>query len=314
MYEEIFNLYSSNFANKFLWALSGANVGQEYPKKNDDGKYLSVTFDIPTGTKIQLTGSFLETSSGNLCFQAIIFDFYGSTIYGYVWEKDLNFFTTSAPIDNDTVLKVKNTVAEMIEHNKGILENNLFCARGLQIMSEQGAAMPIGFRTKLYNLQARLINRNIKLKQSGYVSDIQEATSPNFSIYNQGLVDFMNNPGIGFVISTTAAIIITCVIIAATAVSAWALFKTLHAESKSDFQLSNELTADLIKYLPPEVYQQLLKENAANAAKAQQAIDSASGKQWINIIKYGAIGFGVIWAWEKLQQNSIKNYGNAKLN
>lgn len=313
MYEEIFIYHSDEFTDKIVYALPGASVGQKYPEKDNSGKYKSVTYGIPVGSKIQFTGSFFETSSGDTCFQITVFNFFGNKILGFVWMSDLkNFSETSF----DTVLFSKgvSAVTEMIENNKAILENNLLCARGLQIMTENGAAMPTAFRTNLYNLQARLINRNIKLKQSGYVSDVQEATSPNFSIYNQGLVDFMNNPGIGFVISTTAAIIITCVIIAATAAAAWTLFKTMHAESKSDFQLSSELTADLIKYLPPEVYQQLVKENAANAAKAQDAIDKASGKQWINIIKYGAIGYGVIWAWEKLQQNSIKNYGNAKLN
>jgi len=307
MYENIFNLYNADLANVKIRSNQSVEIGTDAPTLLASGKYGTVTQTLDINVTATLTGRYVAFNDGTLGYQIIF-----NNQYGYMFSNTM--YQWSKVVDNSLVSKAQSVVAEMIENNKAILENNLLCARGLQIMTENGAAMPTGFRTNLYNLQARLINRNIKLKQSGYVSDVQEATSPNFSIYNQGLVDFMNNPGIGFVISTTAAIIITCVIIAATAAAAWTLFKTMHAESKSDFKLSSELTADLIKYLPPEVYQQLVKENAANAAKAQDAIDKASGKQWINIIKYGAIGYGVIWAWEKLQQNSIKNYGNAKLN
>jgi len=190
------------------------------------------------------------------------------------------------------VVKTQNILNELIEYNKKILEFNLLCARGVELASETGIVMPIAFRKNLYTLQSRLMARNEKIKESGYVENIQEGTSPNLGVYNKSLETFMNNPGIGFVISGTAAIIIVAIVILVSAAVAWKVFKALHAESKIDYKLSTDLTADLIKYLPKEVFDQLMKENEANAKKAQEALDNASGGSFLKNLKYASLGFG----------------------
>ena len=123
------------------------------------------------------------------------------------------------------------------------------------------------------------------------------------SVYNQKLIDFIKNPGIGIVISGTVAIIVSAVILLTGAAIAYALFKKLHAESKIDLSYSDNLTADLVRYLPPQVYEQLKKENAANEKKANDAIKNASGKSLITTAKYLAVGFLGFWAIDKFLQN-----------
>lgn len=304
MYEDIFKKYDAKWAGQKLQSKQAVEIGLDAPVLQQSGKYSVVSATVGVNIIVTLTGRYLTFTDGSLGMQIMY-----NGQYGYIFSDTLDQWAKIA--DNSYVSKTQSIVSEMIDNHKIILENNLLCARALEVMAEKGTALPISFRQRLYALQTRLMDRNVKMKQSGYITDIEEGTSPNFSVYNQSIVNFMNNPGIGFAISTTAAIIITCIIVAATAAAAWAIFKTMHAESKVDFKYSNDLTADLIKYLPAQVYEQLMRENAANAAKANAAIKAASGKQLINTIKYAALGFGLIWGWEKLQ--NLQNNGNTKL-
>lgn len=296
MYENIFTYYSKNFDGLTVYSLSGASIGSEHPTLVEGG-YASVTQSIPAGTKIVFTGRFFETQKGDICYQILYYTQSGS-YYGYVWGEDLNGFTKDIPGTSEEN-KTTNIINELIGNNKIIVENNLLCARIFEYCKERGVVLPVKDRQTLYNLQARLIQRDQKIKSSGYVQNYEEGVSPDFSIYNQSLINFMNNPGIGIVISGTVAIIISIVLVAGTFAAAYALFKTLHAESVVDYKYSADLTAKLVKLLPPEVYQQLMSENEANAKAAQKAIDAASGKSTLNTIKYLAVGFAGFYLVDK---------------
>lgn len=307
MYENIFIYKEDSIVNKPIWALQNTGVGQDYPELQPSGKYASVLIGIPFGTKAVFTGRYLlNQNMTDTCYQVFISNFYGNSIYGYVWHSDLGSWSNKELVSDKNSILAQNFVNELINYNKSILEYNLLCARGLELSKQIGVALPNDFRGKLYGLQLRLQKRDEAIEQSGYVTAIQRGTSPDFSVYKNALNTFMANPGIGLVITTTTAIIIGCIILATGAVAAYALFKKLHAESKADFQLSADLTADLMKYLPKETFNQLMAENKANARKAQEAIDNASGKSMFTTLKYLAVGFAGFYVVDNFLVNRNK--------
>ncbi len=287
MYRNIFTLYSSNFDGLQVYSRSGSVIGINAPVINADGSIRVVEVAIPTDEPVIFTGRFFETVKGDICYQIQ----YGSAkAYGYVFQDQLNQFTQDVN-DNPEARKVVNVLNELIENNKIILENNLLCSRIISVAQKRELTIPQTFRKQLFELQARLTERNQQMKKSGHLSKYDEAISPDFSVYNQYLIDFMKSPGIGIVITSSVAIIVAFVLSAASFAAAYGLFKILNRESKIDFQYSNDLTAKLIKYLPRDVYDEVMKENEANHKAAKRAIDQASGKGTLNTIKYLAVGY-----------------------
>lgn len=288
----IYTKTASNLAGKFLFALPGASIGIGVPTdSNNDGVWNSVEQTVSPNSKITLTGNYFESAKGDICYECT---FNGQA--AYFWSSESNNWSVTAIQSNGTIVQAQNYLNELIGYNKNILENNLMCARILNFCSENGIALPSVARQNLYTLQNRLVARNQKIKATA--TSIDESESPSFGVYNDELVRFMNEPGIG-VLPLVYVIVIAAIALAATATSAIMIYKALHAEAKADFSYSNDLTAQLIKFLPSEVYQQLMDENAANQEKAQKAIDAASGKSLFNTIKTIGIGVGAIWLFDK---------------
>lgn len=290
MYENIFTLKADNITGKYLYSLIGASLGQNYPEKTDTGKYKSITIDVPTGSKIMLTGLFLLTDSGLNCYQVQYFNIFGNSGYGYIWEDNSQYWSTDPVEQNQNGSISQNLLNEIIELNKAILENNLLCARVFEYCTANGVALPVNYRKQLYSLQTNLTARDEEIKK--HIVSAETGTSPNVGIYSNALVNFMNNPGIGFVVTGGAIIIIVAVVAAATAAISYAVFKSMQKQTAVDFKYSNELTADLVKYLPTEVYNKLVEENAKNAEIANKAIKSASGSSLMTNVKY--LAFGVL--------------------
>src|SRR5665648_369974 len=108
MYENIFNLVSNDFAGMDAWALSGASIGQNYPTISTDGRYKSVSVDVNPGLKIKFSGRFLESSSGDVCYQITAFNFLGTDVLGYVWQSELKAWTPTAPTVQSGIVKTQN--------------------------------------------------------------------------------------------------------------------------------------------------------------------------------------------------------------
>lgn len=300
MYDIIFDQYSDKILNLQLWALNGAEIALDYPVKTADGYYKSVNISVDVSgnsiPSIILTGRYLTSISGNIAYQCI----FNNGSYGYIWEDNAPCWSKTNPMNSDAV-PVQNILNELISYNQSILESNLLCARIIGYCQDNGIALPASGRTDLYNLQTRLNARNDKIKNSGYVEQVKEDQSPNFNVYNDALVNFMQNPGISGigVIPVLVYVVVSAIVLAATAYLAIDVYKQLHTEAKADFAYSNDLTAQLVKFLPPDTYKQLLAENAANAKKAQDAIDAASGKSLMNTLKYVGVGILSVWAFDK---------------
>jgi hypothetical protein len=296
MYENIFTLTSPDAVNVTLYALPGASVGIGAPTDdNGDGIWNSVEQNVNQNTKIVLTGRFFQSAKGNICYQMTL-----NGQLGYIWDTELNTWSTT---QNSSTGDAQNFLNELISYDQAILENNLLCARIFNYCKTNGIALPTDAHSQLYNLQSRLTVRDQKIIESGYVdvNTVQTGSSPNFSVYNQHLIDFMNNPGVGKigVIPIIVYVVVSAIVLAATSYIAINVYKSMHAEAKADFNYSNDLTAQLVKFLPTETYKQLMAENAANAQKAQDAINAASGGGLMNTLKYAAIGLGVFWVFDR---------------
>lgn len=295
MYEDSFKGYDQNIKGKQVSILPNMSL--------DLGHYRygrGVTFPTKTYVGI-LTGYFNKETDGNYYVQIKLNKTIEGFSFGYANTTSLYKFESGLHLQAQTALD------DLLNLHKSILEKNLLCARGLEIMSESGAAVPVEFKQRLFNLQAKLINRNNALKNGGHIQNIREGEHPQLSAYNQALVTFMNNPGIGFVISTTAVIIILAVVSAASAAIAYGIFKAMQKEAKADFSLSSDLTADLIKYLPREVYEQLMKENAENAKIANKAINDASNGGIMKTLKTGGLILAGVWIADKFIFNRRNN-------
>lgn len=300
MYQNIFTQYDSSIDGQKIKSLLSVEIGVDAPQPTGTGQYRTVTVSLDANVEATLTGRYLFFLDGSKAFQIKY-----NTGYGYIFSENLSQWAKVT--DNKILYSAQSTLDELLNLHKSILEKNLLCARGLEIMTESGAAVPVEFKQRLFNLQVKLINRNNALKSGGHLQNTQEGEHPQLSRYNQALVNFMNAPGIGFVISTTAVIIILAVVSAASATIAYGIFKAMQKEAKADFNLSTDLTSDLIKYLPKEVYEQLMKENAANAKIANDAINSASTGGIMKTLKTGGLILAGVWITDKFIFNRIYN-------
>lgn len=150
----------------------------------------------------------------------------------------------------------------IIKNNRAIYENNLLCARfSKKLNAEQ--------RQQVAALQSRLEARNAALVESGVLSDFQQSYPKGYIEYYDKLQTLCANNKIGIVVSTTAMIIISAVVTASLATTAYFAYKAYYNESAEDVKFSNDLTKTLTEKLTAEEYKQLQEETAGLVTKAK---------------------------------------------
>ena len=172
--------------------------------------------------------------------------------------------------------EASSVIDELIRNNQTILERNLFCARAISLLESHGIAVPQRHRQMLFELQTRLNERNSQLANSTFLRNHQTGEPEQLTAYQQHLQNFMRNPGIGLVLSTTAVIIIAVTFLAAYTGVIVMIFRPLRNQSTVDIGLSAELTRELANALPRELYDQLMREIADNQRVVDRAIAGAS--------------------------------------
>jgi predicted PurR-regulated permease PerM len=113
-------------------------------------------------------------------------------------------------------------------------------------------------------------------------------------------------PQIGAV-STTFAVIASVVIVSLLVLVAILLYQKYNPPSKVDFVYTNDLQADLVKYLPKDVYNRLMKENKQFQTAANSAIQNTAGLGTIKTIGYVAGAIALLFIGKKLFFNDNKN-------
>ena len=235
---------------------------------------------VNSGTAFTCTGYYTETT-GLPTFV------YMQTTSG-VWlllgnitsgESDFQITQSSNKLQYSSA-QAQSYVDRLIENNKQIVSCNLLCARFAYKLSQQE-------KRTLYDLQIRLQERNQRLISDGLVSGITTSTPAGYSQLQSYLQQFMQTGGVGLVISTTTAIVISCVVIASLSTAAYFAYKFLFEESAKDVKYSKQLTETLLAKLTPDEYDQLMRETQGivTKAKIKQMVSSTSG-----LLKWALVG------------------------
>lgn len=286
MFENIFDIQmGADYVNRKLVAIRSTEIGLDAPT-NSGGSWKVVTAGINANQTATMTGRSVELSGGKIAVQIR----YSTDGYGYILQENMNDWKFSNLINAGATKSVQAELNELIQNHQIILENNLLCARIIKVAETNNITVPTHLRKKLYDLQIRLQDRNNELKKHPDITEYQEATSPNFSRYNSILQDFMNNPKIGVVISTTVAIVIAVTIFVLSGSTAYLIIRTLTAKSKEDIKYSDKLLNDLKQYLPEPVFNQLIKENEKNADQFARSANRGSISSTIRTVGYGLAG------------------------
>lgn len=179
--------------------------------------------------------------------------------------------------------EAQKMINKMIENNKKIIACNLFCAHYANKLTADE-------KKRLYDLQTRLENRNQQLIDNGLVTSLQISTPAGYSQFEGDLMRFMRSGGVGVVITGTAAIVISCVVVVSMATAAYFAYKYLFEESAEDVKYSKELTEALMAKLTPEEYDQLMRETQGivTRTKIKQLVSSSSG-----VVKWIFAGVGI---------------------
>ncbi len=183
--------------------------------------------------------------------------------------------------------QAQDVINGIIRNNQYILNNNLLCARFANKLTTAERQM-------LYNLQYRLEQRNEALKNDELLTNQQKGYPEGYSEFGSELQSFMKNPGIGVVLSTTAIICISAVVVASLSTAAYFAYKAYYDESAQDVKYSKQLTETLQAKLTEEEYQQLLQESAGllTRQKISQQIASIGG----NLKNLLLVGLGLLIA------------------
>lgn len=255
-----------------------------------DGAFAATSAGEPGLVMVQLTGYYKNGRDGSPMYQ--------TTNNGWIRMADGWQNTGYAPIRLYTQKDAQFYVNKVIKANAKIIQNNLFCARFANKLTDDE-------QFELYSLQKRLENRNEKLQNDGLCTDLKVSSPPGYSDLSNSLSTFMlsysSGATIGAVISV-GSIIVAAIVISSLATAAYFAYKYLASEAEKDVRYSDELTAILMKRLTPEEYQQLLEETQGIVTKARL---SAQVQGAMGIVKWGlfAVAGFVIY-------KAIKNRNN----
>lgn len=188
----------------------------------------------------------------------------------------------------------QDLVNTIIKNNKRIYENNLLCARFAgKLTADQ--------RMDLYHLQGRLEARDEALRERALIAQASESYPAGYGQLQPYLQNFMANGGkVGLVISGTAAIIISAVVVAAVGTAAYFAFKAWAEDSKIDVKLSDKMVATLKSKLTKEELEQLYGEIDNMLAKQALKSKLSGGLAGISgLLKWALIGTAAYMIYQK---------------
>lgn len=268
--------FDKNYSGKVY----SGSVTYYYDSAIDAFKGVSVSLDNSlAGGTVTLTGYWTKSSRGNFMFQTTTGEWIN--LYSDGWQL--------VRMDSYPQNQAQDYVNRMIENNKKIVSCNLFCAR-------YASKLTASEKQLLYQLQTRLENRNLRLINDGLVSSVTTSTPAGYSQLQPYLQSFMQTGGVGVVISGTAVIVITAIVIASLSTAAYFAYKYLFEESADDVKYSEQLTKTLLAKLTPEEYNQLLRETQGIVTKTKiKQMIAGSG----NLLKWALIGTAAYMIYDK---------------
>ncbi len=199
-----------------------------------------------------------------------------------------NITLSSAQYASYSNREAQALVNGIITNNRAIYENNLLCGRFRRKLTTSQ-------QKQVAALQQRLEARNSALVDSGVLGDLKQSYPKGYILYYDDLQALCNENKIGIVVSTTAMIIITAIVVASMGTTAYFAYKAYYNESVDDVKFSNELTKILSEKLTDEEYAQLKSETAGLVTKAKltSKLGAFGGK--IKFLLYALLGAGAAY-------------------
>ena len=145
---------------------------------------------------------------------------------------------------------------------------------------------------RLFNLQNRLEERNNALLNKELIQHAYTSYPAGYANEASYLDKFMKNGGkVGVVLSTTAVIVISAVVVASLSAAAYFAYQAFYNESEDDVKYSEELTQTLMAKLTPEEWEQLKNETQGIVTKARIKQSLGTSSSIIGIIGWGFAAF-----------------------
>ena len=199
----------------------------------------------------------------------------------------------------------QDLVNKIIANNKKILENNLICARFAHRLN-------VDQRYMLFDLQSRLNLRNEALLNNQLISSASTASPQGYALLANYLDEFMANGKVGIVVSQTAIIVVSAVVLASVSASAYFAYKAYYNESMDDIKYSNELTNTLLSKLTDEEYAQLKAETAGIVTKARLKSSFGSAYTVVKVALFALLGY-MAYSYIQPKIVTLKNKTNDKV-
>lgn len=200
------------------------------------------------------------------------------------------------PSDDSRVSKAEaqRLINALTANNKRVYENTLLLSRFQNKLDSNS-------RYQLERLKERLRLRDTALRLNSNLTDKQES-------YPAGYVALADSYGsMGVVITTTALIIISAVVVASMATAVYFAFRAWYKESEQDVKFSDELTKTLMSKLTPEEYAQLMSETKGMVTKAKleqrfATMFATTG----GLLKWALIGTGAYMLYDAYKKGKLK--------
>lgn len=276
--------YNSKYTGQY-YQLQG---GEVYVLRAD-GRFAYAGAETSQTIMVQLTGYYYADE-----------DMYQTTSGGWIRMRDGWQNTGYSPIRLYSQKDAQYYVNKIIKANTTILENNLFCARFANKLSDEQ-------QFRLYGLQTRLENRNSQLLNDGFCIDQQVATPPGYSLLANNLSTFMqayaSGASIGAVISTST-IVVVAVVVASLATAAYFAYKYIASEAEQDVKYSEELTKALMAKLTPEEYSQLMNETKGIVTKSKLTAKFGGA---MSVLKWGLLAAAGLVMYKFLKSNNYES-------
>ena len=264
--------YNQKYIGKY-YSLQGGEVYYY----NKQGRLASTGAYTTSTVVVLLTGYYVVTDRGAVMYQ--------TTGGGFIDLADGWIESGTGVVPTRTRTAAQILVNTIIKNNKHILNNNLLCARYQDKLTDSQ-------KDKLYELQKRLQRRNSALQAEGVLGNIETSYPRGYVAWQNDLEQFMQSytSGVGVVLTTTAVIVISAIVMASMGTAAYFAFKAYASESADDVKYSDELTKILTSKLTEEEYEQLKTETEGIVTKARikASIGGATG-----LLKYGIVGAGI---------------------
>lgn len=274
-----------NFQSKYSGQFYKLKDGHCYTWRAD-GKFAYTGVYTGKVYVVQLTGYYMPGDDGTNMFQ--------TTNGLWIRMNDGWENTGYSPIRHYTQKDAQYYVDKVIKANATILENNLFCARFANRLTEDE-------QSRLYQLQINLEERNNKLLSDGLCTGQKTSTPPGYTQLSNDLATFMQahsyGSSIGALVSVST-IIVVAIVVASLATAAYFAYKYMAAEAEQDVAYSEELTKTLMAKLTPEEYEQLKQETRGIVTKAKLNAKFGSA---LSFLKWGLLAAAGLVVYNKLK-------------